>query len=342
MSITKKYIINGPFNIVRITNKNKILYIMGDYHKLLNEQTECPYNDDIESLDIDKFLLLFMKNNKNKEIDLFMESKNTEFINTKSNKKQIYIQAVQKLFQHYIVKNKKDVMINSSYKNFRFHFSDIRNQILNYYDIFWFFDNNIKDKNINNLNVPFLYNYLKNMINENIKSLTDNLIINKILNNYSNDEIKIKINNIYNEYVLNNLDYLLLKINQLIQDYSQLTEALIMRELYIIDYLCKEIYLCITDLFFIRRFLDKNYIKNSILYTGDAHLTNIMYLLVKYFNFEITHIYNFTNVKKINKFILNYKLKNLSHIYDITNLLEINYSNIIQCSNLFDFPDNFD
>jgi len=341
-SITKKYIINGPFNIIRLSNNNKILYILGDFHHPFNQQTECLYNDNYESKDIDKFILLFMKNNKDKPVDLFVESKNIEFKPNQYNNKEIYINSIQKLYQHYLVKNKTDIMINKKYPNFRFHYSDIRNQLLNNWYIVMFYDNNIKNKNINNLNIPVLYKYLKNLIEETLESINNSSIINKILNRYSHEDIKIKINNIYDKYIFKNFEYVLKKINNLIINYSELTESLIIREIIKINDICQIIFLCITDLFFMRRLLDKNYIQTCILYTGNNHLINISYLLVKYFNFKISHIYNFSNVDKINNLILNNQFKNFNYINEINNTLGINYTTIIQCSNLFDFPDNFD
>ena len=47
----------------------------------------------------------------------------------------------------------------------------------------------------------------------------------------------------------------------------------------------------ITDLYFLRRFLDKKYIKNGIIYTGSSHMIDLIYLLTKYFNYELTHTY---------------------------------------------------
>jgi len=43
----------------------------------------------------------------------------------------------------------------------------------------------------------------------------------------------------------------------------------------------------ITDVFFVRRFVDKPYITNGIAYVGLSHAVNYIYMLVKYFGFEI-------------------------------------------------------
>ena len=45
----------------------------------------------------------------------------------------------------------------------------------------------------------------------------------------------------------------------------------------------------ITDIYFIRRFLDKDYIKNGIVYAGVSHCLFYIFVLVKYFGFEIVN-----------------------------------------------------
>ena len=334
--------INGPINIIRLTNNEKILYIMGDIHYDFQNQTECKYDDKYDSIDIDKFFLLFMKKNKKKIFDLFIEMDNYNFKNIDYlNYKEIYILSIQKLFKFYLIKDKNDIKVNPKYPNFRFHYSDNRNKLLNHDDIFYFYSNNIENKNILNLNIGLIYEKLKEIILESIESLINNSSINKILNNYTNEQTKEIINFIYNNYVLKNFNYLIELINKLILNYNQLTENIIIKEIDKISNLSQLIYVVITDLFFIRKFLDKNYIKNAILYTGQAHLNNIMYLLVKYFNFKVTHVYNYSNIKKINKFLINMTSQYLNHIVEINNeFLFVNYP-IIQCSNLFDFPEDF-
>jgi hypothetical protein len=67
-------LINGPNNVVRLSNSEKVLYIFGDYHFDVNRQYECALNDKYDSIDIDKLLFKFMKEEKIKEFDLFIES----------------------------------------------------------------------------------------------------------------------------------------------------------------------------------------------------------------------------------------------------------------------------
>jgi hypothetical protein len=73
--ITKKYKISGPNNIVRLTNGDKIIYLLGDYHYDLDKEYECEVDSKHERLDIDKFLIKFFNKEKNKNFDFFKDEK---------------------------------------------------------------------------------------------------------------------------------------------------------------------------------------------------------------------------------------------------------------------------
>ena len=92
----------------------------------------------------------------------------------------------------------------------------------------------------------------------------------------------------------------------------------------------------LMDLYFLRRFLDKDYIKNAILYCGARHSISIIYILVYHFKFKITH--STSNINNINN-----KIKNNDYINVIYNGVQtlINNKNIIQCSDISSFPKNF-
>ena len=47
------------------------------------------------------------------------------------------------------------------------------------------------------------------------------------------------------------------------------------------------IYLIITDIYTIRRIVDKPYCTNAIVYVGGYHTWSMMYMLIKYFNFKL-------------------------------------------------------
>lgn len=105
----------------------------------------------------------------------------------------------------------------------------------------------------------------------------------------------------------------------------------------IMDYVVGEIGLYIVDLFLLRRFLDKPYIKNAISYTGAAHSNNYVRLLVKYFGFSVTHC----------SYLLDDDIDNATKVImeskDIDELNILFYPKVlIQCSNMEKFPKVFD
>lgn len=127
-------------------------------------------------------------------------------------------------------------------------------------------------------------------------------------------------------------------------------------EFHNIKNLCFNIFIIITDLFFIRRFLDKDYITNGILYTGMAHMNNILYLLVKYFDFNLSngYYYNFLNKKtatsvvqsqsyKMYQIVKGLKSDNFDYAYVLEHycIHKDDNGNYQQCVHLMDFPNNF-
>ncbi len=90
-----------------------------------------------------------------------------------------------------------------------------------------------------------------------------------------------------------------------------------------------------TDIYFLRRFLDKDYINNAITYTGALHSNTYIYTLVKYFNFKITHA-SYSKIKNMNKLTEEIKKKSLAEIQE---LILPEYFD--QCSDMKDFPEDF-
>lgn len=361
------YMINGPNNAIRLTNNDKILYIFGDVHLDENMQTECPFNDEYDSIDLDMLLFKFMKNEKKREFDLFTEIYNTSLIPESNNtNRQKYIHKISKLFKNNINIINNKILTNRKYNNFRFHYFDIRNafdvwyQIIDYHYIYFNFPydeyacNNIKDVTLT---------LLTNLINfkDYIRKDTENKILNKILNKYENKNIKKIINKIYKEIFIKQLSILiknskeLINLINIILDKSYNKIACNWHTAGKFINIAKPIFIkfedhkndimnlltLLTDLFFIRRFLDKSYIKNGILYTGLAHFADITNLLTTYFDFKITNVY-YTNKLYQNKLT---KMKTNTFLY-LNTLTQyyLQYDNnfkINQCVNLLDFPENF-
>jgi hypothetical protein len=340
----EKISINGPYNYFKITNGEKTICLFSDVHYNLDNQTECSLKKD--SIDIDQFLndFLINSNKSDKKYDLFIESEYM-WINNKisnPNYRGIYLDRIRKLFEinmNFDLSNNKIIKSNS-YQNARFHYFDFRfttipefntlsnlnlpsyppydsqiklSSILYYIDIIKkehsSYKNNIKDNKYKYI-YKTLNNYSDKKIKEKIQFISDNHYI-KIINDILDlcDEIKDEINEkqiiLTNKYTNNKI-----KFELSIEIYKKITfiqTNLSLPFLY-------------TDLYLIRRILDKKYINNCIIYTGGHHVINIIFLLVKYFNFKIIDCFyndNNYNIKKINNIFLKAEqLHNILYIFD--------------------------
>lgn len=110
------------------------------------------------------------------------------------------------------------------------------------------------------------------------------------------------------------------------------------------------IFVYLVDMYFLRRFLDKSYITNSIVYSGAMHSSNYINLLVNLFDFVITHrsgtgTETETDIKNINsnvKKCCNNSQQNIITDTDRTLQLFISKESLYnQCSDLSSFPHNF-
>jgi hypothetical protein len=91
-----------------------------------------------------------------------------------------------------------------------------------------------------------------------------------------------------------------------------------------------------TDIYMLRRFLDKDFIINAVSYTGGRHSNYYVYILVKYFSFVITN-FSYSTIADID--LLNDSIRKAENS---TNLDIYLFSpGMIQCSNISNFPDNF-
>lgn len=103
---------------------------------------------------------------------------------------------------------------------------------------------------------------------------------------------------------------------------TDLTEVIDEIQVYI-----NKIYGLFTDVYLLRRFLDKNYINNSVIYSGGAHSINYIFFLVKYCNFKIVKIHN--SLEKNVKLLIN-KIKKEDKSFNIYDLFLFK-NNYIQC-----------
>lgn len=192
-------------------------------------------------------------------------------------------------------------------------------------------------------------------------------IINKLRNRYNHNEIKAVINKLIDNIIeklsnisqdieeitkiINNFANLLFETkNKLIKNDKPLLEythglssrniRLMINEIYDMAYYIQISILHkfseMTDLFFLRRFLDKDYITNAIVYSGAYHSQNYIKILVQEFNFKITH-YSYSAIQDINQ--LNNEIKNRDPSDLLSDLFD--QGEILQCSDLTTFPKNF-
>jgi len=84
----------------------------------------------------------------------------------------------------------------------------------------------------------------------------------------------------------------------------------------------------LNDIYTIRRILDKDYIKNTIIYSNSNILINYLFSLVKLFNFNIVKIsYSKYPINKLQQLINNINFDE-KYIYNISKLLDIyNFNN---------------
>lgn len=96
-------------------------------------------------------------------------------------------------------------------------------------------------------------------------------------------------------------------------------------------------YANIMDMYFLRRFLDKDYITNGIAYTGAYHSVFYVYMLVKTFGFKITHT-SYSKIKNIKE--LNKKVRTIKSELELNELLYP--PKMDQCSDMTRFPKHFE
>lgn len=186
-----------------------------------------------------------------------------------------------------------------------------------------------------------LHNFIKDKLNFIIK--TYSLILNKI--NKIKDMIE-ELGFLYDQKT----QYTLVKYNDMINFKMYINKIDKKYEFDSIFYKIQRDVLCInvlyTDLYLMRRLLDKKYVEHSLIYTGFHHTLNYVFFLVKYFNFKITHAYYHSKeltkelhnqIKKIDEeeFLIDFDEK---HIL----LKELFYPpELIQCIDLKGFPNDF-
>ena len=357
--------INGPTNFVHLQGSidgiYKNIYFFMDSHYDLDNQTRC---ESFNSIDISQYLYKIIKDTK-EELDFFMEISSTNINTIVTNKRDIYIKDVISLFKtEFIIKKKEDnidVMCSENNKNVRLHYLDIRDH-LELFDVlniiedeleknFELFINNLnnnenKDKYIQNIlnniesikkKIEIIMNnkneVMQNILNDYEKTKkTQKYYLNKIINIYINKNLKKNINEFINYYydeIISNLYPGLGKLEGYIKNFNIINKKKIYKLINFINGLITDLYSLFTDVFLLRRILDKNYIKKIIVYSGSQHSINCIFFLIKYYNFKIIKIQN-SSEKDTDKLIE--EIKNASQSFDIYKFFNMKEMKI-QCIN---------
>jgi hypothetical protein len=360
--------INGPINYAylegNINGIEKKIYLFMDIHKSLNEETRCKSFDIV---DISYYLYKKIKDAK-KRLDIFMEINPTDLKIPITNKKDIYINKVTNLFKSEFVVKKvneiENVRCSKTNKNVRLHYLDIRDhlELFDVLDIIKNIRRKIKlleEFDINKDKVEYKKEELKKKIltnleeiNGKIKILTNNknnLIINtnieydkttdkqkyylnKVLNKYQDENLRNNIILFLDDYYANilfNLKNIIKNIKNCLVNFNTNEISQINNYLDFIKEAIIDLYSIFTDVFLLRRILDKNYINNCVIYSCCQHSFNYIFFLVKYYNFNIIKIYN--SEKKSDE--LELEIKKALYPFNIYKLFYIKEKEYIQCVN---------
>ncbi|AYV76904.1 MAG: hypothetical protein Barrevirus3_24 [Barrevirus sp.] len=168
-------------------------------------------------------------------------------------------------------------------------------------------------------------------------------LINKLKFVYKNKEVKDKINEIisgdllhlFGEYTkISDQIYDLLNsnkdisVNDLLKLWGQQEDIIVF------------IFCLFVDMYFLRRVLDKDYVRTAITYTGGLHTANYVKYLVRKFDFHITHVY-YSEIDNIGALERTIKDSKWSEPMDILSLLLPKDKDFYQCINVSNFPKNF-
>jgi hypothetical protein len=229
--------------------------------------------------------------------------------------------------------------------------------------------------NIYNMNLKYLFevqNYLLGKKKTNNKEkYTPDTPYNKIENlvsKYTNKDVKIKISALIEKYITeSNKLSKIIKINyDLILKHEEICNKYFNEKGYrkknkdelgissyyyddndIISDIIKNhdkiyaqhmlVHALLMDIYFLRRFCDKNYVTNGLFYGGTAHCAVYINFLIKFFDFKITHAsYLSKNLEEINK-------KLGEKLYSVDELNDFFYHEILlQCSDISMFPEKFE
>lgn len=217
----------------------------------------------------------------------------------------------------------------------------------------------IKNENISNEEYfskrLYLLNKIINLYNhQNVKKILSQKIydMRTVMTNYINELDKL-INKFENYLDIINVKkiHLVKNIHTGIYDYGLdffIKKDISLNILLDIDTMRRNyifLFVIFIDVYFLRRFLDKDYITNGIIYMGALHCIDYIDILLNDFGFRITNASysKINNLDELNKTIPKYR-KNVKHIGQLAEYLnEFLLPPILnQCSDISNFPKNFE
>lgn len=312
----KEFLINGPVNLVRLEKGRKIIYIYGDIHNNILNESSCPISN-IENIDIQQFIIRQIKRHPKINFNVFIEM--YDDFNSNTNSISNYLEEVRKL-------------INVDLPNLSIHSIDNRNNILTAEEIEIIYYNSF-ELNYNELT----FNYIEKTYYF-IEKYTSML---KKIRNYLSDTKSI---------LQNDSEQIISMIQQLIQTLTKNIDLLNKKYLSFDERrnLTIEISKYIFDIEMSVRILLANVVDQNIIskltsdnsfticYVGLAHLINISHYLVNKFDFKITNIVK--GKPEINQELKNLPISfQLETFYYLKHLFEVD-STSIQCLNVSSFP----
>lgn len=346
MKFNMSKFINGPINYVELTGtingiEKHITFFM-DYHYTIYKQTRC---ESFDSIDISQYLYKIIKQSTC-PLDFFLEIRMEEILNPTGNKRDIYIREVIEMFKSELIIEKQFdrnfVRYAKSNQNVRLHWLDMRDNF-NMFKLMKIIDKKIKPnlkllmetENVEYKNKAIEYlerikiniTNLKTNLNDvltNTSTITYNKIeqkekyyMNKIINQIANQELKKSIrefttgyfNRLFQifEMLMSELDSLLINFKP--QDTEQTIKLVDFLHEMIID-----LHSIFTDVFLLRRILDKNYINKAIVYSEAQHAINSIGFLVKFCDFKIVNVH-LSEIKSMDE--LMDIIKKSEHVYNI-------------------------
>ena len=365
--------INGPTNVIRlegeINNIKKVLYVFMDIHVDIQYQTKC---GDFLSEDVALYIKKELLKKHDKYIDFFMEYRISDPEDKSVNFKRKYMVEMWKFFyQNYQNKGKGftnvrfhyvDIRDNVTYlspfllNNYRCTFQYIENDykyIVDQYDLNVKYLNDVENiligkqetteivslKEIKKLHKKYKNDVIKNkikilidyfiaekqkllkLIENNITMLTDHKI--NCFNSFTNEGYSVLVKNKQNkvDYGYNETD----DLYEIKKNHAEIFSNYI------------KIISLVMDIYFLRRYCDKEYITNGIFYGGAYHCFMYINFLINQFDFKITHAsYTYISIDETNKLLK----KKIYDYYDVIYLFEPTV--LQQCSDISSFPDNFE